>query len=153
MVSLNRETGCSSCRILGGRSYQAAWSQQSTSFPTYTTHKKMKAIFLRKLLLHKNKQKLAEGKGVLGVCAGGGYAVNAAMTKRRIKAGGTAAGANIGRVQRESRNPIPVLKEAARQRTPEARGGDPLSQTGFPAAGKKGRRRASTSENLLVLEH
>ena len=86
--------------------------------------------------------------GVLGVCAGGGYAVNAAMTKRRIK-----AGANIGRVQRESRNPIPVLKEAARQRTPEARGGDPLSQTGFPAAGKKGRRRASTSENLLVLEH
>ncbi|MBE7716928.1 dienelactone hydrolase family protein [Enterocloster clostridioformis] len=116
---------------------------------------KMKAIFLRSCSSIKISKSLRKENriGVLGVCAGGGYAVNAAMTKRRIKAGGTAAGANIGRVQRESRNPIPVLKEAARQRTPEARGGDPLSQTGFPAAGKKGRRRASTSENLLVLEH
>ena len=115
----------------------------------------MKAIFLRSCSSIKISKSLRKENriGVLGVCAGGGYAVNAAMTKRRIKAGGTAAGANIGRVQRESHNPIPVLKEAARQRTPEARGGDPLSQTGFPAARKKGRWRASTSENLLVLEH
>ena len=32
--------------------------------------------------------------GVLGICGGGGYAINAAMTERRIKAIGTVTGAN-----------------------------------------------------------
>ncbi|MCD7994090.1 MAG: alpha/beta hydrolase [Clostridia bacterium] len=72
--------------------------------------------------------------GVLGVCAGGGYAVNAAMTERRIKAVGTVVGANIGRVQRESCNPIQVLEEAARQRTLEARGGEPLITNWIPCS-------------------
>jgi len=35
--------------------------------------------------------------GVLGVCGGGGYAANAAMTERRFKAVVTVAGANYGR--------------------------------------------------------
>lgn len=60
--------------------------------------------------------------GVLGVCAGGGYAVNAAMTERRIKAVGTVVGANIGRVNRESSDPIKTLEAIAEQRTAEARG-------------------------------
>src|SRR5690606_31425104 len=38
--------------------------------------------------------------GVLGVCAGGGYAVNAAMTEHRIKAVGTVVAANIGKLYR-----------------------------------------------------
>ena len=60
---------------------------------------------------------------MLGVCAGGGYAVNAAMTERRIKAVGTVVGANIGRLNRES-NPIGVLEAISKQRTAEARGAE-----------------------------
>lgn len=70
--------------------------------------------------------------GVLGVCAGGGYAVNAAMTERRIKAVGTVVGANIGRVQRESGDPIQALEAVARQRTLEARGEEPLIVNWIP---------------------
>ena len=63
--------------------------------------------------------------GVLGICGGGGYSINAAMTERRIKAVGTITGVNYGRLMREAFsgfNPIRLLEEAARQRTAEARG-------------------------------
>jgi fermentation-respiration switch protein FrsA (DUF1100 family) len=69
--------------------------------------------------------------GVLGVCAGGGYAVNAAMTERRIKAVGTVVGANIGRGFREG-DPIKVLEEIAQQRTAEARGAEPMVKQWIP---------------------
>lgn len=59
--------------------------------------------------------------GVLGVCAGGGYAVNAAMTEHRIKAVGTVVAANIGRLYR-SYGALAILKELGTQRTAEARG-------------------------------
>lgn len=65
--------------------------------------------------------------GVLGVCAGGGYAVNAAMSDHRIKAVGTVVGANIGRVQRESCENIAMTMEAAgKQRTAEINGAEPM---------------------------
>lgn len=64
--------------------------------------------------------------GVLGICAGGGYAVNTAMIERRIKAVGTVVGANIGRVQRESVDIISTLEAAAKQRTAEVKGADPM---------------------------
>jgi fermentation-respiration switch protein FrsA (DUF1100 family) len=69
--------------------------------------------------------------GVLGVCAGGGYAVNAAMTERRIKAVGTVVGANIGRGYREG-DPIKVLEGIAQQRTAEARGAEPMVTQWIP---------------------
>lgn len=64
--------------------------------------------------------------GVLGVCAGGGYAVNSAMSDHRIKAVGTVVGANIGRVQRESVDIIQTMEAAGRQRTAEAQGAEPM---------------------------
>ncbi|GIP28614.1 alpha/beta hydrolase [Paenibacillus sp. J23TS9] len=70
--------------------------------------------------------------GVLGVCAGGGYAVNAAMTERRIKAVGTVVGANIGRVNREG-DPIKVLEAIAQQRTAEARGAESMVTQWIPS--------------------
>lgn len=68
--------------------------------------------------------------GVLGVCGGGGYAVNAAMTERRFKAVCTVVGANYGRLMREGdMTPdaaLKTLEAIAKQRTAEARGGEPL---------------------------
>lgn len=58
--------------------------------------------------------------GVLGICGGGGYAIHAAMTERRIKAIGTVTGANYGRLMRgnfTALDPISALEAMARQRT------------------------------------
>lgn len=63
--------------------------------------------------------------GVLGICGGGGYAINATMTERRIKAVATVTGANYGRLMREGFSgfdPISALEAMAAQRTAEARG-------------------------------
>lgn len=73
----------------------------------------------------------AERIGVLGVCAGGGYAVNTAMTEHRIKAVGTVVGANIGALYREN-DAIATLEAVGKQRTAEARGAEPLVTTWIP---------------------
>lgn len=70
--------------------------------------------------------------GVLGVCAGGGYAVYAAMTERRIKAVGTVVGVNIGRSYRETLNSIPTLEAIGQQRTAEASGAEPMITNWIP---------------------
>lgn len=65
----------------------------------------------------------------MGVCGGGGYAVNAAMTERRFKAVVTVVGANYGRLLREgdftADAAIKTLEGIARQRTAQARGAEP----------------------------
>ncbi|WP_432840923.1 alpha/beta hydrolase [Dactylosporangium sp. CA-092794] len=70
--------------------------------------------------------------GVLGVCAGGGYAVNAAMTEHRIKAVGAVVPINIGRAHRASGDAIEQLAAVGRQRTQEARGAEPLITPWIP---------------------
>lgn len=63
--------------------------------------------------------------GVLGICGGGGYAINATMTERRIKALASITGINYGRLCREGFSgfdPIGQMEAMARQRTAEARG-------------------------------
>lgn len=64
--------------------------------------------------------------GVLGICAGGGYAVNAALTEHRFKAIGTVVAGNIGRAFRQmlpKDDLLKTLEAVGAQRTAEARGG------------------------------
>ena len=65
---------------------------------------------------------------MLGVCAGGGYAVNAATQSKAV---GTVVGANIGRLNREA-DPIGVLEAIGKQRTAEARGAEELITNWIP---------------------
>ncbi len=64
--------------------------------------------------------------GVLGVCNGGGYAVNAAMTEHRFKAVGTVVAVNMGRAWRQAQLSADAisgsLEAVGKQRTAEARG-------------------------------
>ncbi|MFF3375370.1 alpha/beta hydrolase [Streptomyces sp. NPDC002680] len=73
----------------------------------------------------------ADRIGVLGICAGAGYAVNATMTDRRIKAVGTISPIDIGAAYRlgwDGSEPVAAqlatLDTVAQQRAAEARGAD-----------------------------
>lgn len=72
---------------------------------------------------------VGEGRiGILGVCAGGGYAANVAMTEHRIKAVGTVVAVNLGRAWRQAALTADatdqLLAQVGQQRTREARGGE-----------------------------
>ena len=73
--------------------------------------------------------------GLLGICAGGGYAVNAALTEHRLKAVGTVVANDIGRAFRgmlSRKVLLETLQEVGRQRTAEARGGEPRRDPWIP---------------------
>lgn len=69
--------------------------------------------------------------GVLGICAGGGYAINATQTDLRIKAVATVSMFDMGQARREAMGSLSYearmerLKEAGRERSREAKGGAP----------------------------
>lgn len=67
--------------------------------------------------------------GAMGICAGGGYAIRAAMIDHRIKAIAGVAAANVGMVYRETFGPddnlIATLEAMGKQRTAEVKGADP----------------------------
>lgn len=65
--------------------------------------------------------------GAMGVCAGGGYAANAAINDRRIKALGTVSAVNIGSIFRngwentvKSADAMPLLEAGSQARTLDA---------------------------------
>lgn len=65
--------------------------------------------------------------GGIGVCGGGGYIINSALTEKRLKAVVGITPVNVGRLFREAfsqYNPIAALEAMAAQRTVEARGGE-----------------------------
>ncbi|MEU2955778.1 alpha/beta hydrolase [Streptomyces xanthochromogenes] len=78
----------------------------------------------------------ADRVGVIGVCGGGAYAINASMTDRRIKAVGSVTGVNFGRLMHEAfsgYDPLAALDAIAEQRTAEARGAQPRIDQYLPA--------------------
>ena len=89
--------------------------------------------------------------GVLGICGGGGYAINATMTERRIKAVGTVAAANYGRVMRElfaQNDPVKMMEEMAKQRTAEARGVEKRVDDLLPCSPEEAKRMGLTETDL-----
>ncbi|AZT83970.1 MAG: alpha/beta hydrolase [Leeuwenhoekiella sp.] len=78
--------------------------------------------------------------GVLGICGGGAYAANAAMSERRFKAVATVVAANYGRLVREGdmspNAAINTLEAVGQQRTAEARGEEPMI-TGYAPNSKE----------------
>lgn len=69
--------------------------------------------------------------GAFGVCAGGGYAANATISERRIKALATVVGTNLRRAFGEA-NPMETMEAVGKQRTLEANGGEALINNWIP---------------------
>ena len=91
--------------------------------------------------------------GVLGVCAGGGYAVNAAMTEHRIKAVGVVVPVNIGRARRQGSSSangiVETLAAVGKQRTAEARGGDLRREKWIPDSPEEAEANGITDPDTL----
>ncbi|WP_366526335.1 alpha/beta hydrolase [Flavobacterium sp.] len=90
--------------------------------------------------------------GVLGICGGGGYAINVAMTERRIKAVVSITGVNFGRLLREDftgGKPLEGLEAIARQRTAEARGEAGIVNNLLPESVAAGQKAGITDIDVL----
>lgn len=95
----------------------------------------------------------AERIGILGVCGGGAYSLNIAMTERRIKAVVSITGVNFGRLLRDGfagGSPMEVLNQIAAQRISETKGGDLLTINMLPESVEAGK--AAGIEDIDVLE-
>ena len=93
----------------------------------------------------------AEKIAGIGVCGGGGYVFNAALTEKRIKAVVGITPVNIGRLFREGfsmYNPIGALEGMAAQRTAEARGGERLVNELLPTSLAEARDNGMTERDV-----
>lgn len=86
--------------------------------------------------------------GLLGICAGGGYAINATMAERRIKAVATVAGVNIGRAFREA-NFLETLEAVSSQRTAEANGAEPMITNWTPNSAEDAKQAGINELDML----
>jgi fermentation-respiration switch protein FrsA (DUF1100 family) len=96
----------------------------------------------------------ADRIGAVGICGGGGYAANAAMTEKRIKAVATIVGVNYGRLLRDGDlSPdaaLQTLEAIGQQRSAEARGAEPLIAGYIPFASQEERAEAGVDNVDMV---
>lgn len=87
--------------------------------------------------------------GLLGICAGGGYAVKAALTEHRFKALGVVVATDIGEAFRRMLPVDQVLDEVGRQRTAEARGAAPRRDPWIPDSLREAEAQGVTDPEVL----
>lgn len=90
--------------------------------------------------------------GAIGVCGGGAYTINAAITDHRIKALVSITGVNFGRLMREgfsNFDPVGALQAMATQRTAEARGAEKNVINYLPPSVEAGRKNGITDIDVL----
>lgn len=90
--------------------------------------------------------------GLLGICAGGGYAVKAALTERRFKAVGTVVANDIGQAFRQmlaGDHLSQRLEAVGQQRTIEARGGVERREQWIPDSLEAAKLAGFTDVDLL----
>lgn len=120
--------------------YDASYQGESTGEPRqlenpYIRTEDISAVIdYLTTLPYTDKEKI----GAMGICAGGGYTINAAINDHRIKAAGTVSGVNIGAMFRNGwdgtqkpADAISLLEAGANARTAEAGG---ANITTFPLA-------------------
>ncbi|CCV13950.1 alpha/beta hydrolase [Mesorhizobium sp. STM 4661] len=91
-----------------------------------------------------------ERVGLLGICAGGGYAVNAAITEHRFKALGTVIANDIGQAFRRMLPDVrKTLEDVGKQRTAEARGGKPRRAPWIPDSLKEAEEAGITDPEVF----
>ncbi len=86
--------------------------------------------------------------GLLGICAGGGYAANATLKERRIKAVATISGVNIGRAFREA-NFLETLEAVSSQRTAEANRAEPMITNWTPNSSEEAKQAGISDLDML----
>lgn len=90
--------------------------------------------------------------GMLGICAGGGYAVAAALRDRRLRALATVVGTDMGRAFRGMQGPAETLARldaAAEARSAEARGEPPRREPWIPDTLAEAEAQGITDVDLL----
>ena len=98
----------------------------------------------------------ADRIGVLGICGGGGYAINAAMTDYRFKCCVGITPANFGRLTREAFggfDPAASLEQMAKQRTAEAQGGDRFIMQFLPPSVEDAKKATTDVDMLEATEY
>ncbi|MCK3654293.1 hypothetical protein A4G19_00475 [Pasteurellaceae bacterium Macca] len=114
--------------------YDASHQGESGGLPRYLEDPalRMEDISAAVDFLVKQENVDANRIGVLGICAGGGYAINATLFDRRIKALATVSAVDINGLFRANfgENPVPALLELMNnvggQRTSEEQGAETL---------------------------
>lgn len=94
----------------------------------------------------------ADRIGVIGICGGGGYVLNATLTEKRIKAAVAITPVNIGRLFREgfsNYDPLGALEAMAAQRTREVRGGELQVNELLPASPDAARAASLTERDVF----